>query len=76
MKVFFWTLALLMAGLAFVVPPLIIVVLPALLVGLLLMASPLIMGSMMRDMDHGGRARDDDSGVRRDQRPTSGTTAR
>jgi len=31
MKIFFWTLALLMAGLAFVVPPLMIVVLPALL---------------------------------------------
>ncbi len=75
MKIFFWTLALLMAGLAFVVPPLIIVVLPALLVGVLLMASPLIMGSMTR-MDHGGRTRDGGSGVRRDPRPTSGTTAR
>ncbi len=74
MKVFLLTLALLMAGLVFVAPPL-IAVLPALLVGLLLMASPLITGSMMRDM-HGGRTRDHDSGARRDQHQTSGTTAR
>jgi len=74
MKIFFWTLALLMAGLAFVAPPL-IALLPALLVGLLLMAFPLIMGSLLRDMDH-GRTGDNDSGVRRDQRPTSDTTAR
>jgi hypothetical protein len=71
MKIFFLTLALLMAGLAFVAPPL-IAFLPALLVGLLLMASPL----MMRGMAHGGRTRDDDSAVRRGQGPTSGTTAR
>jgi hypothetical protein len=75
MKIFFWTLALLMLGLAFAAPPLIIVVLPALLVGALLMASPLIMGSMTR-MDHGGRTRDDESGARRDVRPTSATAAR
>jgi hypothetical protein len=75
MKIFFWTLALLMAGLVFAAPPLIIVVLPALVVGGLLMAAPLIMGSMTR-MDQGGRTRDDGSGVRRDPRPTSAPTAR
>ncbi|HKA08644.1 MAG TPA: hypothetical protein VKD71_15400 [Gemmataceae bacterium] len=74
MKTFVLTLALLMAGLVFLVPPL-IAVLPALLVGLLLMASPLIMSSLTRDKD-GGRTRDLDSGARHDQRPTTGTTPR
>jgi hypothetical protein len=68
MKIFFLTLALLVAGLAFVAPPL-IVFLPALLVGTLLIASPMILSSMVRGMDHG-------DGARHDQRPTSGTTAR
>jgi len=72
MKIFFVTLALLMAGLAFVAPPL-IVVLPALLVGVLLMASPMIMRSLLRGVDNGDHTRDD---ARRDQHPTSGTTAR
>jgi hypothetical protein len=74
MKIFVPTVALLMAALVFVAPPL-IAFLPALAVGLLLTAAPLIMGSLTR-MDQGGRTRDEDSGVRRDQRPVSGTTAR
>jgi hypothetical protein len=73
MKIFLLTLALLMAGLVFVAPPLIAFV-PALGVGLFLMASPMIMNSLTRT-DHGGRRRDG-SGVRHDQRPTSGTTTR
>ena len=73
MKIFFLTLALLVTGVAFIAPPL-IVVLPALLVGVLLMASPLMMRSLMHGEDNGNRPRDGD--VRRDQRPTSGMTGR
>jgi hypothetical protein len=67
MKIFFVTLALLMAGLVFIAPPL-IAVLPVLIVGVLLMASPVILNSMSRDKDRDGRTHD--------ERPTSGVAAR
>jgi hypothetical protein len=47
MKIFIVALALLMVGVVFIAPPL-IVFLPVLLVGLFLIASPLIMASMTR----------------------------
>jgi hypothetical protein len=48
MKVIFVTLALLMAGLVFIAPPLIAVA-PMLFIGLLLIASP----ALLRSKDHG-----------------------
>jgi hypothetical protein len=61
MKVLIVSVALLMLGVVFIVPPL-IAVLPVLLVGLFLIASPMIIASMTRNTDHGRS---------RDQRPTS-----
>jgi hypothetical protein len=51
MKVFFVTLALLMAGLVFVAPPLIAVA-PMLFVGLLLIASPMLLRSKDDGIGH------------------------
>jgi hypothetical protein len=56
MKVFIVAVALLMAGVVFIAPPL-IAVLPVLLVGLFLIGSPMIIASMTRNTDH-GRTRD------------------
>lgn len=69
MKVFFVTLALLMAGLVFVAPPLIAVA-PMLFIGLLLLTSPLLSN---KDDGVGVRA---NQGLRGGQRPTPGTTTR
>jgi hypothetical protein len=63
MKYFISVLALLIAGLVFVAPPLIAIA-PVLFVGLLLMASP----ALLRGQDRGGSH--DDSRVRGGQRPT------
>ncbi len=71
MKTFFLTLALLMVGLVFVAPPLIVAA-PALLVGLVLIAAP----AMLRGLDQGASSRGDDRGVRSCPPPTSGTTPR
>ena len=62
MKYFFVALALLMAGLVFVAPPLIAIA-PVLFVGLLLLAAP----AMLRGQDHGGSH---DAQVRGGRRPT------
>jgi hypothetical protein len=71
MKIFVVTLALLMAGVLFIAPPL-IVFLPVLLVGLLLFASPLILAAMTRGRDGSPAS---DAELPGDQRPTSGPTA-
>jgi hypothetical protein len=70
MKIFLVTVALVMAGLAFIAPPLVIV-LPGLLVGLLLIASPLMANSLARDTEQGTRTPDDESSARSERRPTS-----
>jgi hypothetical protein len=74
MKKFVVTLALLVTGVVFIAPPL-IVFLPVLLIGLLLFASPLILAAMTRGRN-GGPASDVDSGVQHGQHPTAGTAAR